>query len=100
MIVYGTAQSTDAIQTNLAHVDSAKTLSHALSLDMADWWTATPETYFDLVPKAKLTEALKDTVGVKAAEELEKMKKAEAVIHTTQQLQGRRWLPSALRERN
>ena len=100
MIVFATAHSTDAVQSSLTNADAAKTLANSLSLDMADWWTATPETYFDLVPKAKLIEAVTEISGEKVAGEMLKMKKVEAIAYTTQHLKGKRWLPIALRQVN
>lgn len=97
MIVFGTANSVDAIQTDLTRSDTAKPLADALLLDMADWWTATPESYLDLVPKAKLIDAVNEAVGSKAAVEMVKMKKVEAVAYASEQLKGHRWLPVGLR---
>lgn len=99
MIVFAAAKSVDAIETDFLAVDSAKTLANALSLDMADWWAATPESYLDLVPKAKLIQAVTETVGATFAGEMVKMKKPEAIVYAAKHLFGHRWLPVALRDR-
>ncbi len=58
---------------------------------------ATPEAYFDLVPKTKLMAVVTETSGEKLAAEIGKMKKGDAVLHAVEHTQGRRWLPQPLR---
>jgi ParB family chromosome partitioning protein len=72
-------------------------VAQAVSLDMADWWEANPANYLELVPKAKMIEAVTEAVGAPAATDMEKMKKAEAQAHAAAKLQGTRWLPAPLR---
>lgn len=99
MIVFATSKSVDVIETDFSQGDPAKTLAGALSLDMADWWSPTPEAYLELVPKAKLIEAVTEAAGAVVALDMGKMKKGEAVAFAAQQLKDRRWLPVALRTR-
>lgn len=99
MIVYGTAHCADALQGDIGGRDDAGPLTQALSLDMADWWEATPETYLELVPKAKLIDAVTETAGAQVAGEMSKMKKGEACVFAASHLSGKRWLPTALRSK-
>jgi ParB family chromosome partitioning protein len=96
-IVFASANSVEAVQGKPGSVDHASALANALSLDMADWWEATPETYFDLVPKTRLMAVVTETSGEKLAAEIGKMKKGDAVLHAVEHTQGRRWLPQPLR---
>ncbi len=84
-------------QTTSSTRGHASALANALSLDMADWWEATPETYFDLVSKTRLMAVVTETSGEKLAAEIGKMKKGDAVLHAVEHAQGRRWLPQPLR---
>lgn len=100
MIVLGTAHSTDAIQTDLNGRDDAAPMAGAVALDMADWWEATPESYLDLVPKAKIIEAVADAAGAEVAASITKMKKSEACTFAASTMLGKRWLPKALKTRS
>lgn len=98
LLVFATANTVDAVQASAADsMKSADLAAKALGLDMADWWQPTPEAYLELVPKAKIIEAVTEAAGSVAAQPLLKMKKQEAVNHAAQQLQGKRWLPQVLR---
>ena len=72
-------------------------LADALDVDMADWWQATPATYFDSVSKAQLIEAGTEACGADAAKPMATQKKAEAVAYAAAKLEGKRWLPRPLR---
>ena len=96
-IVFASASSIEAVLGRVDAADPAQALAQALSLDMADWWEATAETYFTRVPKSKLVAAVAETSGEKTAQEIEKMKKPDAVRHAVEHTQGRRWLPQPLR---
>ncbi len=96
-IVYASAVSAN---TNSGHMRTdvgAAKLANALALDMTQWWVATPETYFDLVPKSKLAGILRETSTEEEALALEKMKKADAVAHTVTHTADKAWLPMPLR---
>jgi len=97
LIVFATANSAEAVQGRADGSDHAASIARALSLDMADWWEPTAESYLDLVPKTKLVEAVTETAGAEVAAAMLKMKKEGAVAHAQQHLQGRRWLPAPLR---
>ena len=97
MIVFATALCADAVQGSSTAHDAAAPLARALSLDMADWWQATADNYLNLVPKAKLMEAVTDTAGEPVASAMLKMKKDAAIAHADLHIRGHRWLPLPLR---
>jgi DNA mismatch repair protein MutH len=71
-----TAQSIDALHgREREHFQPSDELAEALSFDMAHWWEATPDTYLQAVPKAKLVEAVTQAVDAKAGEPIAAMKK-------------------------
>jgi len=98
LIVFGTANCVDAVVARAGNESEAAPLAAALSLDMADWWQATPEAYLDLVPKAKLVEAVTEIAGEQDASAMAKMKKAEAVNFAAQHATNSRWVPAPLRQ--
>ncbi|NRF71423.1 ParB/RepB/Spo0J family partition protein [Aquincola sp. S2] len=74
-------------------------LGEAVGLDMADWWQPTAAEYLNCVPKAMICAALADSGMTAEASTLEKLKKGEAVAKAEALLQGKRWLPAALKPR-
>jgi ParB family chromosome partitioning protein len=76
---------------------AADPLAEAVSLDMADWWQATGPSYLSRVPKALIVEAVTEAGLTEDAQALTKLKKGEAVERATTLLNGKRWLPAALR---
>ncbi|MDM0108471.1 hypothetical protein QTH97_26215 [Variovorax sp. J22R24] len=97
LLAYCTARSIDAVAGRERSRDQSDAIAEALGIDMADWWTPTPECYLRHVPKAKVIAAVTEACGALAAQPLEKMKKDEAVKAAATQLEGKRWLPSTLR---
>jgi len=97
LLAYCTAQSVDVVQRRSRPNVEADTITHALSLDMADWWTPGGENFLTHVPKAKVIEAVTAAVGEGAAKDLPKMKKPDAVAAGAALLAGTRWLPTPLR---
>lgn len=96
-IVYATATSVNTITGTMRQDVGTTALSNALDLDMRSWWKATPETYFDLVPKSKLAAIVRE-VGTEAeAVALEKMKKSDAVAQAVSSTEYKAWLPLPLR---
>jgi ParB family chromosome partitioning protein len=76
---------------------AADQLAQAVSLDMADWWTPTGESYLSRVKKDQILEALVEGVAEKNLEDLRKMKKANLVAAAERRLAECRWLPEILR---
>ena len=97
LIVFATAQCMDALQGRSESNDDAQHVARALTLDMADWWAPTPETYLGFVPKAKLIDMVSESCGAQEAGAMIKMKKDEAIAFASARVEGKRWLPMPLR---
>ncbi len=72
-------------------------LAVTFGVDMQQWWTASPETYIGVVPKALLAEAVADIGGKAAGEAVLAMKKDAAMAEAAKALAGTGWLPKPLR---
>lgn len=72
-------------------------LAKALSIDVADYWSATSASYFDAVSKDTIVAAVEEACGRGTGLPLLKMKKGEAAKHAEQKLAATRWLPAMLR---
>jgi ParB family transcriptional regulator, chromosome partitioning protein len=72
-------------------------LTRATALDMRKWWSATAESYFGSVPKARILEVVREAVSPEVASALSDLKKGELVASAEQRLAGRGWLPPSLR---
>ncbi|MFC3070486.1 ParB/RepB/Spo0J family partition protein [Phenylobacterium soli] len=77
-----------------SHADA---LAEAAGLDMRLTWTATAETYFGRVTKARILEAVREGAGDAAAERLAGLTKREMAQAAEQALAGTGWLPPLLR---
>ena len=73
-------------------------LMNALSLDMADWWEPTAETYLSHVGKERIIGMVSDAVSPQIAQTLTKLKKGELVKAAQEHLSGLRWLPDNLKK--
>ena len=73
-------------------------LMNALSLDMADWWAPTAETYLSHVGKNRIIGMVSDAVSPQIAQTLTKLKKGELVKAAQEHLSGLRWLPDNLKK--
>jgi ParB family chromosome partitioning protein len=71
-------------------------VADAVGLDMANYWTASGDTYFKSVPKALIAEAIAE-VDAEKAKTVDKLKKGEAVALAEEALKDSKWLPVALR---
>ncbi len=97
MIVFATAETVHAVQGRVDAQDHAAGLAQAVHLDMREWWRVNPENYLDLVPKAKLIEAVVEAKGAEWAKDMPKMKKPEAIAYAADALAETGWLPVPLR---
>jgi ParB family chromosome partitioning protein len=97
MIVFGTAETANALQGRIESKDTVAELAKTLGLDMRAWWEPTPENFLDLVPKAKLIGAVTEAKGAEWAKDMIKLKKAEAIAFTAEALAGTGWVPMPLR---
>jgi ParB family transcriptional regulator, chromosome partitioning protein len=75
---------------------AADQLAQAVNLDMADWWTATGESYLGRVKKDQILETIGEGTSETNFEDLRKMKKGELVAAAERRLAGSRWLPQVL----
>ncbi|SEB25436.1 ParB/RepB/Spo0J family partition protein [Variovorax sp. YR216] len=89
-------QGPDPVRSIQRGFDPARGIETALGIDMADWWSPTPESFLNHVSKAKMIEAVTQACGAEAARPIEAMKKADAVAAAAALLEGKRWLPSTL----
>jgi len=82
--------------TSVMRHGAGNVIPGAIGLDMADYWSATGETYFKSVPKTLIAEALAE-VDPEAAKKIDKLKKGEAVALAEATMKDTRWLPGPLR---
>jgi ParB family transcriptional regulator, chromosome partitioning protein len=73
------------------------TLADQFDVDMRQWWSATPENFTSLVPKAMLALAVGEVQGKPAAEAILLQNKAGATADATRALANSGWLPKPLR---
>jgi ParB family transcriptional regulator, chromosome partitioning protein len=76
---------------------AADQLAQAVSLDMADWWMPTGESYLGRVKKDQILETIGEGTSEANFEDLRKMKKGELVAAAERRLAGSRWLPEILK---
>src|SRR5690606_33275340 len=75
----------------------AETLATAVGLDMTATWTATADSYFSRVPKARILEAVSEAVGPQEAGRIAGLRKGDMGEAAERLLEGSGWLPSVLR---
>lgn len=102
LLAYCAAHSVDAVQRRHEGARPARSrhagqLAAALSLDMAQWWQPTAQSYLRRVSKKQILDAVAETVSPEAAENLAKLKKGALVAEAEQRLAGSGWLPAVLR---
>jgi len=78
-------------------LQTADRLATALTLDMAEDWTPTVDSYLGRITKANILEAVIDGVSEDAARRIADMKKQEMAQAAEQLLAGTGWLPTVLR---
>jgi len=76
---------------------AADRLAAAVNLDMADWWTATGESYLGRVKKDQAITTISEGTGDNNLEDLRKLKKTELVATAERRLAEKR---SALVDRS
>ena len=77
--------------------DDVAAIMAALSLDMADWWEPTADTYLFHVGKDRIIGIVAETVSPEIAHTMKKLKKGELVEAAEAKLSGLRWLPANFR---
>ncbi|WP_426400961.1 ParB/RepB/Spo0J family partition protein (plasmid) [Ralstonia sp. R-29] len=97
LLAHCTALTVDGIQSRSGeHCTDA--LARAVNLDMADWWSATPDGYLCRVRKADVLQAVSEAVSPAEAVPLASMKKGPMVEAAGRLLEGKRWVPPLLRQ--
>jgi ParB family transcriptional regulator, chromosome partitioning protein len=96
-IAYCTARSFSMMNSRDGSPYGVAELHKALGLNLADYFKPTAETYLSQVPKAKLMAAVTEAGDSQTAAALEKMKKGEAVQAAQAHLEGKGWVPEAIR---
>ncbi|MBX9616159.1 MAG: ParB/RepB/Spo0J family partition protein [Caulobacteraceae bacterium] len=75
----------------------AEMLATAAGLDMTGTWSATAASYFSRVPKARVLEAVTEAVNAEEAGRIAGLRKGDMAAAAEGLVEGRGWLPSALR---
>jgi len=76
---------------------TADRLAEAVSLDMTAHWTPTARTYFGRTTKPHILAAVREAVGIEAAERMADMKKHDMAEAAEQLLVATGWLPALMR---
>ncbi|AXV99177.1 chromosome partitioning protein ParB [Ralstonia pseudosolanacearum] len=97
LLAHCTALTVDSIQSRSGE-HSTDALARAVDLDMADWWSATPDSYLGSVRKTDVLQAVSEAVSPAEAVPLASMKKGPMVEAAGRLLEGKRWVPPLLRQ--
>lgn len=100
LLAHCAALSVNAVQAQGRRgraLDHADALATRLSLDMADYWTPTVESYLGRVTKARILDAVTEGVSPDAARQIAGFKKEPMAAQAEDLLRDRRWLPPILR---
>jgi ParB family chromosome partitioning protein len=76
----------------------ADAISDAVQIDMPDWWEPTKDRYLGRVSKAQIVQALTEAEPGLADAGVSDCKKDDLVARAASRLDGKRWLPSPLRQ--
>jgi ParB family chromosome partitioning protein len=76
---------------------TADRLAEAVSLDMTARWVPTARTYFGRVTKPHILDAVREAVGIEAADRMADMKKQDMAEAAEQLVAATGWLPALLR---
>lgn len=91
------ASLTVTAMPGVGNATAVAALAESVGLDMADWWEPTATSYLNHVSKAHIAQALKEADASAAGDGLQLMKKDALVAEAASRLEGKRWLPQALR---
>jgi ParB family chromosome partitioning protein len=78
---------------------TADRLAEAVSLDMTAHWVPTARTYLGRVTKTRILDAVREAVGIEAADRMADMKKQDMAEAAEQLLAATGWLPALMRTR-
>lgn len=91
------ASLTVSAMPGVANESALAVIAESVGLDMADWWEPTAASYLKHVSKPQIVQALKDVDLSADDNALLVMKKEALVTEAASRLNGKRWLPLALR---
>ncbi|MGA3983470.1 ParB/RepB/Spo0J family partition protein [Ralstonia nicotianae] len=97
LLAHCTALTVNGIQSRTGE-NATDALARAVDLDMADWWSATPDAYLSRVRKTDVLQAVSEAVSPAEAVPLASMKKGPMVEAAGRLLEGKRWVPPLLRQ--
>ena len=80
-----------------SHLRGANSLSKALGLDMANWWSPNAENYFSRVKRDQILTAIVEATAKPAPERLKSLKKKDLAAEAESMLTGTRWIPPTIR---
>lgn len=95
--VYAVRQRWDTKRGSLALAD---TLAEAVSLNMAEHWEPTVDSYLGRVTKAQIAEAVREAVSESEAAGISGRKKSAMADAAARLLAGSGWLPAPLRRQS
>ena len=75
----------------------ADAIAEAVSLDMADWWEVSPQSYLNHVSKAQVIQALNEAEPGQPRDAANALRKEALVATVAARLADTHWLPTALR---
>ncbi len=78
----------------------AGVLAEAVALDMTAYWSASPEAYFQHVPKSLILAAVSEALNPAEASKLEVLPKTDMAVAASDKLVPIGWLPELLRGRS
>lgn len=97
LLAYLTASALEPAPASSRAKRHADQLAETVSLDMTQYWQATPATFFRKVTKAVILEAVTESVSKQAADNLASLKKDALIEHAANRMAHTQWLPEPLR---
>jgi ParB family chromosome partitioning protein len=102
LLAYCAARTVNAVQVkhdrpDCARLAHARTLSVALKLDMAKWFTPTAGNFFSRVGRPAVIAAMAEAKGSPAKRSWDKLKKPALAALAERETNGTGWLPQPLR---
>jgi ParB family chromosome partitioning protein len=102
LLAYCAARTVNAVQAKqdrpgTPRLRHANTLAAALTFDMRQWFTPTPENFFSRVGRTTIASAIVEAKGTPAKRSWGKLKKPALAALAEREIAGTGWLPQPLR---
>jgi ParB family chromosome partitioning protein len=97
LIAFCTACTIDTVQGDEGRSDKFNELANAVTLDMANWWEPTKDTYFAQVSKQHTISLVASHVSADMVGPLSELKKIPLCEAAEKEMRGKRWLPDVLK---